>query len=135
MAFVWVIDEDREEAAWIERVSRTLGHRTRMFPGAREAITGLREDPPDIAFVSAGRQGERAEERLRVMEAGGLPAGRVLLVAGGPQAGRLRRMHGHRLAGVLNRPLELEVLALHLGRKGAAPEVEPHPDSKEVQGS
>jgi len=135
MAFVWVIDEDREEAAWIERVSRTLGHRTRAFPGVRSAVPYLRSGAPDIAFVSAGKQGERAEERLRIMEAEGLAARCVLLVAGGTQAGRLRRMHGHRLAGVLKRPLGLEVLALHLGRAGTAPGVEPHPDSKEVQGS
>jgi|GEM_PF-3003210 len=132
MAFVWVIDEDREEAAWIERVARNLGHRTRVFPAVRAAVPGLRAGPPDIAFVSAGKQGERAEERLRVMEAEGLPAGRVLLVAGGPQAGRLRRRHEHRLAGVLKRPLGLEVLAFHLSRTGGALEGAPHPESKEV---
>jgi hypothetical protein len=118
MGLVWVIDEDREEGAWIERVSRTLGHRTRAFAGAREAVSDMGVPLPDLAFVSAGKQGERAEERLLLMEAAGLLERRVLLVAGGSHAGRLRRLHGHRVAGVLKRPLGLDILARHLGGTG-----------------
>ncbi len=115
MSRVWVIAEDREEAAWIQRVAGVLGHVTRVFPAARNLTAALAAEPPDAAFVSAGKQGERAEDRLRILETAGLELERVLLVAGGLQAGLLRRRHGHRLGAVLNRPLGLEDLVRYLG--------------------
>lgn len=114
MARIWVIDEDREEAAWIRRVAGAFGHVIRVFPAACGLSAALAADPPDVAFVSAGKQGERTEGRLRILEAAGFELERVLLVAGGLQAGPLRGRHGHRLAAVLKRPLGLEDLVRHL---------------------
>jgi len=120
MGWVLVIDEDQDESAWIERVARTHGHRTQVFDGVYAAREALARGA-GLVIVSAGKQGERAEARLRVLEREGVDAGRILLVLGGLRSDGPRNAFTGRLAGILRRPLGLDILTEHLQSAFSAP--------------
>jgi len=121
MGWVVVIDEDRDESAWIERVARTHGHCTQVFEEVHAARQALTRAASGLVIVSAGKQGERAKARLDVLESEGVDAGRILLVMGGLRTVGLREAIPGRLAGIVRRPVGLDILTEHLQRAFSTP--------------
>ena len=122
MAWLLVIDEDQDEAAFIERIARKQGYRTIAMPHERSLGSVLQTSPsPQWVVVSAGKQGELAERRLEILEQEGVDPRRVLLITGARQAAGLGRTHASRFADVLVRPLGLEPLEARIGRAFPGP--------------
>ncbi|MGD8388720.1 MAG: hypothetical protein PVG49_16355 [Desulfobacteraceae bacterium] len=116
MAWLLVIDEDQDEAAFIERIARKQGYRTTSLSHERFLDVVLEESSPQWVVVSAGKHGELAGQRLDTLEREGVNPGRVLLITGAQQAARLGKEHALRFGSVLVRPLGLEPLERQIGR-------------------
>ena len=116
MAWLLVIDEDRDEAAFIERIARKQGYLTKAFPHERSLGSVLQRTSPQWVVVSGGKHGELAGKRLETLEREGVDPKRVLLIIGAQQAARLGKEKALGFVNVLVRPLGLEPLEEQIGK-------------------
>ena len=110
MALLLIIEEEPDTRTLVERVFKRWGVQVVSFSKARDAIDWLKRNTPDLAIVSTGNHGEKAESLLNSLRDAGLEGGHIVLSAGVGSLSFVRRRFANHVRGVMVKPSDLESL-------------------------
>lgn len=126
MSLVLVIEDQEDACGLVQRLLMRLGHTVVCMEHASQADLWLESHVPDLVIAGSGRHGERALERLQVLERHGVRGSMVLLGARPDARELVLRNFGHRVRQVFDSPQGLEgleaMVRLALQAQGSHPQ-------------
>lgn len=128
MSLVLVIEDQEDACGLIQRLLMRMGHTVVCVEHASQADLWLENHVPDLVIAGSGRHGEKALERIEVLERHGVHGSLVLLGARADARELVLRNFGHRVREVFDSPQGLEgleaMVRLALQAKSAHPQAQ-----------
>lgn len=110
MSLILVIEDQEDACGLVQRLLMRMGHTVVCVEDASEADRWLEAHVPDLVIAGTGRHGERALERLQVLERHGVDGSLILLGARADARELVLRNFGQRVREVFASPQGLEGL-------------------------
>jgi DNA-binding NtrC family response regulator len=117
MALIIVIEEERDSCGLIQRVFERHGHRVVCFVEMSEARIWLEKNSPNLAIVSAGKYGEKANDILCMLKKTGIEGGDIVLRVPESSIGTIRKNFKGDVRDILIKTSDVEGLE-EIARQG-----------------
>lgn len=122
MSLVLVIEDQEDACGLLQRLLMRMGHTVVCVEHASEADLWLETHMPDLVIAGTGRHGEKASERIEVLERHGVKGSLVLLGARADARELMLKNFGHKVREVFIAPQGLEAMEAMVHRAFEAEE-------------
>lgn len=114
---VLVIDEDEDQCRFIERILDGQGHTVACISSVKGGHIWLRNHRPDLAVVSAGRQGEQAATWLALLNEAGIEKEKIVFRVSEGLRKKIQAEFKDRVGEIVLKPSDLNDLEDLLNRR------------------